>query len=116
MTLNHLPGSWKIRILPREVGLKKLDVSDAFLSVSNKNIGFKKPLFFGGVLWSHLAKEFVTTRKKINLRTNRIEGPDPEEENPSPEEIMEFIMEMKELVDLGERLTWSFVESPHFFK
>ena len=102
------------RVLPREVGIKKLDVSDAFLSVSNKKIGFKKPLFFGGALWSDLAKEFVKTRKKINIHTYRIEGPDPEEQNPSPEEIKEFIMEMKELVDLGERLTWSFVESPHF--
>jgi hypothetical protein len=102
------------RVLPREVGIKKLDVSEAFLSISNNKVGFDKPLFFGGALWSNLAKEFVRTRKKINIRTYRIEGPDPEEENPSPEEIKEFIMEMKELVDLGERLTWSFVESPHF--
>jgi hypothetical protein len=103
----------KYRELIEDVGLKKLDVSKAFLSLINK-MGFEKPLFFGGAIWSNLAKELVTTKKKINIHTYRIEGDDPQEENPSPDEIKEFIMEMKELVDLGERLTWSFVKGPVF--
>ncbi len=99
------------REVPREVGIKKLDVSEAFLSVGSK-IGFKKPLFFGGALWSEEAKEFVTTTKKIDVDEYRIVNRD--EEDPSDEEIKEFIMKMKELVDLGERLSWSFAKSAHF--
>jgi hypothetical protein len=101
----------RYREISIDVGIKKLDVSEAFLSAGSK-IGFKKPLVFGGALWSALAENFVSTRRKINLKTYRIESPQPEEENPSPQEIKDFIMEMKELVDLGERLTWSFVGSP----
>jgi hypothetical protein len=98
------------RQLSETVGLRKLDVSEPFLSVG-KEKGFEKPLYFGGVLCSPRAKELITN-KKINVRTLSIPGSDPE--NPSPEEIKDFIMEMKELIDLGERLTWSFAESPSF--
>jgi len=100
------------RELPVEVGIKKLDVSEAFLSAGSK-IGFKKPLFFGGALWSEEAKKYVTTSKKIDLDQYRMVGSESEE-NPSKEEIKEFIMEMKKLVDLSERLTWSFAKSADF--
>ena len=108
------------RILSKEVGLQKLDVSEPFLSVDiGKDTGFNKPLFFGGVLWSPLAAKEFAERKKIDVRRYFI-GPDPESpsgeapdpESPSREEIKEFIMEMKDLVDLGERLSWSFVKGP----
>jgi hypothetical protein len=103
------------RSLSNKVGLQKLDVSEPFLSV-DKDIGFKKPLFFGGVLWSPLAAKDFAKRRKIEVRGYFI-GPDPESpgealdpDNPSNQEIKEFIMEMKEIIDLGERLSWSFVK------
>ena len=106
------------RRLSKDVGLQKLDVSEPFLSV-DKDIGFEKPLFFGGVLWSPLAAKEFAKRKKINVRRYFI-GPDPEnpsgevpdQENPANQEIKEFIMEMKDIIDLGERLSWSFVKRP----
>jgi len=103
------------RELPKEVGTRKLDVSDSLLSVGSE-IGFNRSLFFGGALWSLLAEEFVLNNKKLNVHKYRIDSsatqPDPED--PSPEEIRGFIMEMKAVIDLGERLTWSFVNPANF--
>ena len=103
------------RELPKEVGIKKLDVSDSLLSVGSE-VGFNRPLFFGGALWSLLAEEFVISSKKLNVHKYQIDSsatqPDPED--PSPEEIKEFIMKTKEIIDLGERLAWSFVKHPDF--
>jgi hypothetical protein len=90
------------------IGILKLDVSKPFTSVG-REFGLQKPLFFGGVLWSPLAKRLASS-KKIDVHNYVIPSSDPED--PSPQEIKNFIMKMKELIDLGESLSWSFVKSP----
>ena len=97
------------RELSETVGLQKLDVSQPFLS-AGKEKGLDKPLF-GGALCSQRAKELIAS-KKIDLQTYSIPGIDSD--NPSPTQVKDFVMEMKELIDLGERLTWSFTEGASF--
>jgi len=103
------------RELPKEVGIRKLDLSNSLLSVGS-NIGFNKPLFFGGALWSPLAEEFVMNNKKLDVHKYHIVGSEkqPNPEDPSPDEVKQFIMKLKEIIDLSERLTWNFVKSPDF--
>jgi hypothetical protein len=97
------------RRLSENIGLRKLDVSEPFLSIGKKT-GLKKPLYFGGALWSSEARKKYEEKKKIDIGSYSI--PNDDSENPSPEEIKKFIMEMKSLVDLGERSSWTFVNDP----
>ena len=102
------------RRLSENTGLLKLDVSEPFLSIGEK-AGLKRPLFFGGVLWSSEARKKYLEKKKIDIHSYSIPNNDSgnhDSENPSPEEIKKFIMEMKSLVDLGERSSWTFVNDP----
>jgi len=94
-----------------KIGLRELDVSRP-LAIDNDNdntFGILKPLSLGGVLWSKEARE-KASEKQIDVHTYSIANPtDPE--NPSAEEIKRFIMNLKEILDFPEKLTWSFAHN-----
>jgi hypothetical protein len=83
--------------LSENIGLRELDISKPFLSIGS-DLGIEKPVFFGGVLWSPLAKK-MASEKRIDVH------------NPSPEEVKNLIEEMKKLLDLPEKLSWSYLST-----
>ena len=62
------------------MGLGALDVSNSLLSIGY-DFGIKKPLIFGGVLWSPKAK-LLANRKKIDIHNYTIPNPNPEDPLP----------------------------------
>jgi hypothetical protein len=82
--------------LPETVGLASLDVSKPFRSLDGI---VTKPLVFGGVLWSDAAAKKYAQQEKINVQ------------DPPPGEIANFISELKQLLDLPERMTWEFARN-----